>query len=423
MMEGLSLTDKCAVVTGGSRGIGRAVCLELARLGARVVFTYAGNAEAAQKTVEMIEARGGAARAICADVRSAEDATRVIDEARGSFGGVDILVNNAGITCDKLAARMKPEDFDAVIDTNLKGAFLYTKAALRPMMRARSGAIVNMASVVGLRGNAGQANYAASKAGLIGMTKSIAREAASLGIRVNAVAPGFIATDMTDAMPEAAVTPLSIGGFTTMRALHTGDDPACASIPFDARRSGFVMGEGAGVCLLEELEHAQARGAHIYAELVGYGVTCDAFHITAPSENGEGAAHAMQLTLEDAGVDSSQVDYINAHGTSTKLNDERETQAVKTAFGEHATELAMSSTKSMTGHMLGAAGAVEAIFTALALHDSYLPATIGYQEADPACDLDYVTSQGRSASIEYAMSDSLGFGGHNACILMKAWKG
>lgn len=222
---------------------------------------------------------------------------------------------------------------------------------------------------------------------------------------------------------EAAVTPLSIGGFTTMRALHTGDDPACASIPFDARRGGFVMGEGAGVCLLEELEHAQARGAHIYAELVGYGVTCDAFHITAPSENGEGAAQAMQLTLEDAGVDPSQVGYINAHGTSTKLNDERETQAVKTAFGEHATELAMSSTKSMTGHMLGAAGAVEAIFTALALHDSYLPATIGYQEADPACDLDYVTGQGRSASIEYAMSDSLGFGGHNACILMKAWKG
>lgn len=206
MMEGLSLMDTCAVVTGGSRGIGRAVCLELARLGARVVFTYAGNAEAAQKTVEMIEARGGSARAICADVRSAEDAARVIDEARSSFGGVDILVNNAGITCDKLAARMKPEDFDAVIGTNLKGAFLYTKAALRPMMRTRSGAIVNMASVVGLRGNAGQANYAASKAGLIGMTKSIAREVASLGIRVNAVAPGFIATDMTDAMPEAART-------------------------------------------------------------------------------------------------------------------------------------------------------------------------------------------------------------------------
>ena len=147
MMEGLSLADMCAVVTGGSRGIGRAVCLELARLGARVVFTYAGNAEAAQKTLEMIEEQGGMARAICADVRSAEDATRVIDEARTAFGSVDILVNNAGITCDKLAARMKPEDFDAVVDTNLKGAFLYTKAALRPMMRARSGSIVNMASV------------------------------------------------------------------------------------------------------------------------------------------------------------------------------------------------------------------------------------------------------------------------------------
>ena len=189
MMEGLSLADMCAVVTGGSRGIGRAVCLELARLGARVVFTYAGNAEAAQKTLEMIEEQGGVARAIFAVEKC---------------GKLDVLVNNAGITCDKLAARMKPEDFDAVVDTNLKGAFLYTKAALRPMMRARSGAIVNMASVVGLRGNAGQANYAASKAGLIGMTKSIAREVAALGIRVNALAPGFIATDMTDAMPEAA---------------------------------------------------------------------------------------------------------------------------------------------------------------------------------------------------------------------------
>lgn len=222
---------------------------------------------------------------------------------------------------------------------------------------------------------------------------------------------------------EAAITPLSIGGFTTMRALHTGDDPTCASIPFDARRSGFVMGEGAGVCLLEELEHAQARGAHVYAELVGYGVTCDAFHITAPSENGEGAARAMQLTLEDAGVDPSRVGYINAHGTSTKLNDERETQAIKTVFGEYAQELAVSSTKSMTGHMLGAAGAVEAIFTALALRDSYLPATIGCEEPDSACDLDYVTGEGRSASLSYAMSNSLGFGGHNACILMKAWEG
>ena len=221
---------------------------------------------------------------------------------------------------------------------------------------------------------------------------------------------------------EAAITPLSIGGFTTMRALHTGDDPAAASIPFDARRSGFVMGEGAGMLLLEELEHAKARGAQIIAEVVGYGVTCDAHHITAPAPNGEGGARAMQQALDDAGgVAPEAVDYINAHGTSTQLNDRCETQAIKTVFGDHAYELAVSSTKSMTGHMLGAAGAVEAIFTALAVRDGYLPATIGYVEPDPECDLDCVPNEGREASVTYALSNSLGFGGHNACLLMKKY--
>lgn len=221
---------------------------------------------------------------------------------------------------------------------------------------------------------------------------------------------------------EAAITPLSIGGFTTMRALHTGDDPAAASIPFDARRSGFVMGEGAGMLLLEELEHAKARGAQIIAEVVGYGVTCDAHHITAPAPGGEGGARAMQQALDDAGgVAAEAVDYINAHGTSTQLNDRCETQAIKTVFGDHAYELAVSSTKSMTGHMLGAAGAVEAIFTALAVRDGYLPATIGYVEPDPECDLDYVPNEGREASVTYALSNSLGFGGHNACLLMKKY--
>lgn len=221
---------------------------------------------------------------------------------------------------------------------------------------------------------------------------------------------------------EAAITPLSIGGFTTMRALHTGDDPAAASIPFDARRSGFVMGEGAGMLLLEELEHAKARGAQIIAEVVGYGVTCDAHHITAPAPNGEGGARAMQQALDDAGgVAPEAVDYINAHGTSTQLNDRCETQAIKTVFGNHAYELAVSSTKSMTGHMLGAAGAVEAIFTALAVRDGYLPATIGYVEPDPECDLDCVPNEGREASVTYALSNSLGFGGHNACLLMKKY--
>ena len=199
----MDLTGKTAIVTGGSRGIGRAICLELARRGANIVFSYAGNAAAAEETVKLVEETGATARAVQGDVTSADSAKELVEAAK-ELGGVDILVNNAGITRDKLAARMSEEDFDAVIATNLKGAFLMTKAVLRPMMRTKSGAIVNMASVVGIMGNAGQANYAASKAGLIGMTKSVAREVASVGIRVNAVAPGYIETDMTAAMPEAA---------------------------------------------------------------------------------------------------------------------------------------------------------------------------------------------------------------------------
>ena len=222
---------------------------------------------------------------------------------------------------------------------------------------------------------------------------------------------------------EASVTPLSIGGFTSMRALHVGDDPARASIPFDAERSGFVMGEGAGILMLEEYEHAMARGAKVYAEVVGYGATCDAYHMTAPAPNGEGGARAMAQALADGGVAPEQVGYINAHGTSTPLNDSGETTAIKTVFGDHAYKLAVSSTKSMTGHMLGAAGAVEAIFSALTLKDGFLPATIHYQVPDPACDLDYVPNQGREAQVEYVLSNSLGFGGHNACVLFKKWEG
>ena len=222
---------------------------------------------------------------------------------------------------------------------------------------------------------------------------------------------------------EASITPLAIGGFTSMSALTTASDPARASIPFDAERSGFVMGEGAAILVLEELEHARARGAQILGEITGYGATCDAYHITAPAPGGEGGAKAMSLALEDAGVAPEEVGYINAHGTSTPMNDSCETQAIKTAFGEHAYHLAVSSTKSMTGHMLGAAGAVEAVFTAQALLDGFLPATIGYQEPDPECDLDVVPNVGRSADIKYAMSNSLGFGGHNASILLKKWEG
>ena len=221
---------------------------------------------------------------------------------------------------------------------------------------------------------------------------------------------------------ESVVTPLAIGGFTTMRALYTGSDPDRASIPFDKERSGFVLGEGAAILLLEEYGHAKARGAKIYAELCGYGVSCDAYHMTCPAPDGSGGAAAMALALADGGVAPDQVDYINAHGTSTPLNDKGETAAVKTVFGDWAYHLAISSTKSMTGHMLGAAGAVEAVFTALALRDGYLPATIHYREPDPECDLDVVPNQGREASLRYALSNSLGFGGHNACILLNHWE-
>ena len=222
---------------------------------------------------------------------------------------------------------------------------------------------------------------------------------------------------------EAVVTELAMGGFTSMHALCLSDDPKRASIPFDAERSGFVMGEGAGILVLEELEHARKRGAAILGEAVGYGATCDAYHITAPSPGGAEGAKAMSLALEDAGVAPEAVGYINAHGTSTPLNDAIETEAVKSVFGDHAYRLAISSTKSMTGHMLGAAGAVEAIFTAQALLEGFLPATIGYQVPDPACDLDVVPNVGRGAGIRYAMSNSLGFGGHNASILLKKWEG
>lgn len=216
---------------------------------------------------------------------------------------------------------------------------------------------------------------------------------------------------------EAAITPLAIAGFMSMRALYEGEDKARASIPFDKERKGFVMGEGAGILVLEEYEHAKARGAHIYGEIVGYGATCDAYHITAPAPDGSGGAKAMIQAIEDAGIEKEQIGYINAHGTSTPLNDHTETAAVKLAFGEHAHHLAMSSTKSNTGHLLGASGAIEAIITIKALQEGYIPATIHYEQADEECDLDIVANEGRAASLAYAMSNSLGFGGHNASLV------
>lgn len=221
---------------------------------------------------------------------------------------------------------------------------------------------------------------------------------------------------------EGVVTEMALGGFTSMHALYTGGDPKRASIPFDAERSGFVLGEGAGILVLETLEHALGRGAPILGEVAGYGATCDAHHITAPAPGGQAGAAAMAAAVADAGITPGQVDYVNAHGTSTPLNDSIETSALKAVFGAHAAQLLVSSTKSMTGHLLGAAGAVEAIFTAQTLSDGFVAPTIGYQVPDPACDLDVVPNVGRAAPVRYAMSNSLGFGGHNASIILKKWE-
>ncbi len=220
---------------------------------------------------------------------------------------------------------------------------------------------------------------------------------------------------------ESCVNELVIGGFTTSKALCQSEDPMRASIPFDKERCGFVLGEGAGILVLEELEHALKRNAKIYAEVVGYASNCDAHHITAPLEDGSGASRCMKLAMADAGIEPESIGYINAHGTSTPMNDKVETLAVKNAFGEAASKVMMSSTKSMTGHLLGASGAVEAIITTLAVKEGYIPATINYKVQDELCDLDIVANEGRNCQVEYAMSNSLGFGGHNASLIIKKY--
>jgi 3-oxoacyl-[acyl-carrier-protein] synthase II len=223
---------------------------------------------------------------------------------------------------------------------------------------------------------------------------------------------------------ESAITPMGVGGFAALKALSTrNEEPTRASRPFDRERDGFVVGEGAGILVLEELEHARSRGASIYAEIVGYGMSGDAYHITAPSVEGDGAMRAMRMTLKDAGVSADQVDYVNAHGTSTPPNDRIETLAIRKVFGEHANRLAVSSTKSMIGHLLGAAGAVEAGVTALTIRDQVIHPTINLEVPDPDCNLDYVPGEARKTRVRYALSNSFGFGGTNACILLKQFPG
>ncbi len=221
---------------------------------------------------------------------------------------------------------------------------------------------------------------------------------------------------------ESAITPMSVAGFASMRALSTrNDDPKRASRPFDAERDGFVIGEGSGIMILEELEFAKARGARIYAEIAGYGMSGDAFHVTMPDETGSGAIRVMNRAIKDAGITPDQIGYVNAHGTSTPYNDKFESMAIRKVFGEHADKLAVSSTKSMTGHALGAAGGIEAVFSVLAMHENKLPPTINYEFPDPDCDLDYIPNVAREAKVDYVLSNSFGFGGTNACLIFKRY--
>lgn len=280
---------------------------------------------------------------------------------------------------------------------------------LIPMMIA-DGAAGNLAIRVGARGpNMSLATACASGTNALGEAAEMIRRGA--------------ADVMIAGASEAAINSLAMAGMNSMTALSTrNDDPLKASRPFDKDREGFVMGEGAGVLILETLEHAQSRGANILCEFSGYGTTDDAYHISAPAENGAGAANSMRLALEDAGLSVTDIQYINAHGTSTPLNDKSETAAIKSVFGEQAYKIPVSSTKSMTGHLLGASGAVEAVFSAMAILNGVLPPTINYETPDPVCDLDYVPNQPRTVRVDHAMSNSFGFGGHNATLILSRYQ-
>lgn len=291
---------------------------------------------------------------------------------------------------------------DEVTKLNEKG-FRKTNSLFIPMMIGNMGS-AHLAIRYGLKGHNTTVTTACSSG------------ANSVGDAFRLVRDGY-ADAMLAGGAEAALTRLALSGFVGLKALSTSGDKNRASIPFDKERSGFVMGEGAGVLVLEDYDHAVARGAKIYAEILGYGATSDAYHMTAPRPDGEGAIWAMRIALEDAGIDPRKVGYINAHGTSTQLNDAMETAAIREVFGDHADDLLVSSTKSMTGHLLGAAGAVEAIASVLALRDGYVPPTINYEVPDPECNLDYVPNAGRDADIKYVLSNSFAFGGHNASLL------
>ena len=334
--------------------------------------------------------------AVAAAQMAVDDAKFRIDAAHAERVGVLLGVGMGGI---------------ATIEDCLRQFFEFGIKKVTPFFIPRL--IANMAPAqIAMRFGAKGVNYVA--------TSACASSGHAIGEAYRLVRFGF-----QDAMlaggAEAAVTPMGVGGFAVMRALSTRNDaPERASRPFDRERDGFVVGEGAGMLVLESRDAAIERGARIYGEIVGYGANADAYHITTPAPDGDGAARCMRLALEDAGVAPSDVDYVNAHGTSTPYNDVNETQAIKRVFGEHGGRLAISSTKSMTGHLLGAAGAIEAAYTLLTCYHSVIPPTINYEHPDPECDLDYVPNVARPATVRVALSNSFGFGGTNACLAMRS---
>ncbi|MCG3149954.1 MAG: 3-oxoacyl-[acyl-carrier-protein] synthase 2 [Verrucomicrobiae bacterium] len=334
----------------------------------------------------------GAARKAVADSKielDKEDLNRVGCLVGSGIGGMETIEEQAGILLTKGPGRVSP--------------------FMIPML------IVNMAS-----------GYISMLLGVKGPNLSVVSACATATHAIGEAARAIVHNDadvMISGGSEAAITGLGYAGFCSMRAMSTrNDDPTRASRPFDAGRDGFVMGEGAGVVILESLEHARKRHAHIYAEVAGYGITGDAYHMSAPAPEGEGAARSMAMALRHARLNPDQIEYINAHGTSTPVGDKCETQAIKSVFGAHAKKLAVSSTKSMTGHLLGAAGAVETAVCALAIRDNIVPPTINYETPDPDCDLDYVPNKARQMKVNACVNNSLGFGGHNATLIVKRYE-
>ncbi|MEJ9212764.1 beta-ketoacyl-ACP synthase II [Bacillus smithii] len=335
--------------------------------------------------------------AVAAAIQAVKDADLTIDESNAERVGVWIGSGIGGM-----------ETFEQQFETFQKRGYRRVSPFFVPMM------IPDMA--------AGQVSILLGAKGINSCTvTACATGTNSIGDAFKAIQRGD-ADVMVTGGTEAPITRMSIAGFSANTALSTNPDPKTASRPFDANRDGFVIGEGAGIIVLEELEHALKRGARIYAEIVGYGMTGDAYHITAPAPGGEGGARAMKKALQDAGLKPEDIDYINAHGTSTPYNDKFETAAIKTVFGEHAYRLAVSSTKSMTGHLLGAAGGVEAIITVLSIKNDIMPPTINLETKDPDCDLDYVPHEARKQTVRAAISNSFGFGGHNATIVFQKYE-